>query len=227
MSEWWSYGPSDFLMFSAPTWYRQLELHNADWATPHVVAMLAAAALLGAVLGNAVLVARSALVLAGLAWLFVGWAFHWTRYAPINWAASYFAVAFGLQGLLLVAAGLAGRQPFLAWTGASGRVGSLMLLAALLYPLLALALDRPLSQAEWFGLMPDPTVLATLGLLLCLCSTGPAWRLGRGLLMLLPLLWCAVTGATLWALHAPEWWLLPLAGGLAGVLAAWLRPAPR
>ena len=29
MSEWWSYSPSDFLLFSARTYYRLFEIHNA------------------------------------------------------------------------------------------------------------------------------------------------------------------------------------------------------
>jgi hypothetical protein len=35
-----------------------------------------------------------------------------------------------------------------------------------------------------------------------------------------PLLWCAISGATLWTLGAPEALVLPAAGLLAFVLAA-------
>ena len=35
-------------------------------------------------------------------WLWVAIAFHATRYATINWAASYFAWAFGLEAALLI-----------------------------------------------------------------------------------------------------------------------------
>jgi hypothetical protein len=66
--------------------------------------------------------------------------------------------------------------------------------------------------------MPDPTVLATLGLLLCLRGGRP-W-----LSIVLPLLWCAIGGATLWTLKSPEWFVLPLAGMLA--LLALLIPRP-
>lgn len=65
--------------------------------------------------------------------------------------------------------------------------------------------------------MPDPTVLATLGLLLCV-------RRGLGLLVM-PLLWCAVTVATLWTLGAGDWFLLPLAGTLALAVAVWRKLA--
>jgi hypothetical protein len=61
-----------------------------------------------------------------------------------------------------------------------------------------------------FGLFPDPTALATLGLVL---------MAGRGhwLLLPLPAAWCAIGGATLWMMEAPEAALLPLLG-LIGLL---------
>ena len=31
MSEWWTYRPSDFLMFAPDTYWRLFELHNAAW----------------------------------------------------------------------------------------------------------------------------------------------------------------------------------------------------
>lgn len=210
MPEWSTYGLSDFLMFSGPTWYRLLELHNTVWLPLQAAGALAAGWLLWATRGAGRVPARAALAVTGLAWLFVAWAFHWVRYDPVNWAASYFAYGFGLQGLLLLWQAWHGPGPG-AVTDAAGRAGQLLLLTALLFPLLAPAWGRPLAQSEWFGLMPDPTVLATLGLLLRL-------RAGIGLL-LVPLLWCAVTGATLWTLGARDWFLLPLAGAAALALA--------
>lgn len=227
MSEWWTYRLSDFVMFSGPTWYGLLELHNGDWFPIHALTLLVAVTLVWSVFSKEAGAARNALVLCGLAWFFVGWAFHWERYSPINWGARYFAVAFGLQALLLVGMGLAGRHLRLAWDGLAGRLGALMLLLALLYPLLAPALGRPFTQSEWLGLMPAPTVLATLGLLLCLRPDGGLRHRRRsGVLLMasmtLPLLWCAVAGATLESLQAPEWFLLPLAG-VAAAVAGWRK----
>ena len=45
--------------------------------------------------------------------------------------------------------------------------------------------------------MPDPTAATTLGAMLAL-SPKPPW-----LLLPIPLLWCAVSGLTLWALQDP------------------------
>jgi hypothetical protein len=77
---------------------------------------------------------------------------------------------------------------------------------------LALLLGRPWAQSETLALMPDPTALATLGLLLCLTRSerAPGWSWFAA-----PLLWCGFSGATLFSLNAPEWWVLPGLGLLA------------
>jgi hypothetical protein len=217
MSEWWTYELSDFLMFSARTWQRTLELHNRDWFPLQGLATLAASLTLFALRAHARWAARASLLVMAVAWAFVAWGFHWQRYAPINWAAGYFAVGFAAQALLLAWQGFA-RTPSIVEGGRlRGLLGGLLIAAAILYPLLALAAGRPLTQSEWFGLMPDPTVLATLGVLLCLRGTR-AW-----MTMTLPLLWCAIAGATLWTLKSPQWSVLPLAGMLS-LLALLIPP---
>jgi hypothetical protein len=101
-------------------------------------------------------------------------------------------------GLYLIAA--------LGWLLLSGtaavarrvRVGTLLLLmAALSWPLMALADGRPFVQAELIGLAPDPTAVAGLGLLL---HVQPRSRAGRGLwwvLLVLGVLVCLISAATL------------------------------
>jgi hypothetical protein len=64
---------------------------------------------------------------------------------------------------------------------------------------------------------PDPTALGTLGVAL-LQSTGRRW-----LLLAVPLLWCAIAGATLWTMGAGDAVVLPAAGVLALALAALWR----
>ena len=62
----------------------------------------------------------------------------------------------------------------------------------LVYPLAGVLAGRPWTQAEVFGLMPEPTALATVGLLL---AAGPA---RRGWLIVIPLLSFALGMVTLW-----------------------------
>jgi hypothetical protein len=207
MSEWWTYRPADLLMFSARSYARLFELHHAAlWPTQ---ALVLAFGLLIAVLvwRRHPQAHRVALVGLALGWAAVGFFFHLQRYAAIQTAAPWFAAAFGVQGLLMLAA---------AWRGAAPgtirrRVGlGLMIFAALGMPLLGLALARPLGQLECVGLTPDATVVATLGALL-LVRAPWAWPI--------PLAWVAIGATTLWTLASPDWWWMPAAAVVAAVVA--------
>ncbi len=228
MSEWWTYGLSDLLMFSERTYYRMFELHNLAWWPLQPFLLLSGFGLLWSMRSAVRWAAQLGLVLVGLGCLFVAWAFHWIRYAEINSGARYFAITFAAQGLVLICLALVNRNLRLEGGDVAARVGAGMLLIAVLaYPMLALASGRPLVQSEIFGLAPDPTALAALGIVSCLRGFHPFRhpRMSGLLLMLLPLLWCAVTGATLWALGSPDWFLMPVAGMVALVLG-WRRPGP-
>lgn len=225
MSEWWTYRLSDFLLFSPDTYRRLFELYNAAvWPAQGVALFLGLLALALALRRSSH--AGAALAILAACWAWVGWAFHLGHYATINWAATGFAAAFGIQSLLLAWAGLAGRaRPARARPGGAGAAGVvsdepfrrlhrctgllLTLLALFGLPALDLLLGRPMAQSAVFGVAPDPTALATLGLLLMTPGAG------RAVLWPIPLAWCAITGATLWTMNAPEAILLPLAGAVA------------
>jgi hypothetical protein len=72
----------------------------------------------------------------------------------------------------------------------------LAICGVLLYPLAALLAGRPWAQLELFGMTPEPTALATLGLLLA--SASPPSRPLRWLLVTIPALSLLVGAATLW-----------------------------
>ncbi len=216
MTEWWTYSLSDLLMFSARTYYRLMELYNAAIWPGQLIAVAAGLMLLACAWQGGVRRTRIVAVILAACWLWVASAFHGARYASINSAADYFAIGFVIQSVLLLWQGWTqGRlslQPprtLIDWIG-PGLCG----FAVLLYPLIALASGRPWQQMEWFGVMPDPTALATLGILLW--SSRVCW-----LLLPLPLLWCAISGATLATMHAPDFWLAPAAGLLTLLLSAW------
>lgn len=208
MSEWWTYSLSDFLLFSPQTYQRLFELHNAALWPAQVVALAAGIAVI--LLGMCQ--SRGAWILAALAWLLVAWLWFHQQYATINWAADWIAIGFALQALLLLWQGLRVRPASMRYRVAG--VG-FMIFAIAALPLLPMQLGRSWRQAEVFALTPGPTVIATLGLLLTL-------RAPRHLLIL-PLLWCVIDGATLWAMGAPEAWLLPAAGLLAIAMMALRR----
>jgi hypothetical protein len=215
MSAWWSYSLSDLLMFSARTYYRLFELYNLAIRPAQLpgaafgIALLACAARPGAACG------RLAFALLAACWLWVAWAFHAQRYAAINLAAPYFAFAFALEALLLLWLGTVRGRLAPAATGRGGdraAVG-LLLFALLAYPLLAIAGGRSWRQMELFGVAPDPTAIATLAVLLL--PARASW-----VLLPIPLLWCAISGATLWTMRAPHAWAAPLAALLALLLYA-------
>ena len=216
MSEWWTYSLSDFLMFAPRTYYRLLERYNADLWPAQFAAVAAGVALLALVRRGGSAASRTTAGLLAAAWAWVAWAFLAERYATINWAATWMALAFALQAALLFAFAL--RREGLAAASHAPAVASRLgtaftALAVLAYPAIAVFAGRGIAAAEAFGLAPDPTVLATLGVLL---RAPPA---SRAILLPIPLAWCAVGGATLWTMRSPEWWLLPVAGTLAVAVA--------
>ena len=177
MGDWGSYGLSDFLMFSAPAYWRLVERYHAAWWPAQALAVVCGVAAV-AVAGRT---PRAVLLLLAAAWAWIGWAFFWRSYAEIFLGAPAVAIACGAQALLLgVAAAIAGRGP-----SSRHRAGLALAAAAVLfYPLLGGAEGRPWRQAEVFGFMPDPTALATLGFLLAM--NLPLWQ--RLLLAVIPAL---------------------------------------
>lgn len=225
MDEWWTYTLSDFLLFSPRTYYRLLERHNQSVWPAHLLTV-------GLGLGILLLLRRSTagqgrVISAAVAtlWAWVAWSFLWQRYATINWAATYFAWLFALQVLLLVWLGVVRKSlRYRVCRDAAGLAGTILFgLALAVYPLLAPLVGRPSQQAEVFGIVPDPTVLGTLGLLL-LVEGRPRWAL-----LAIPVLWCAVAGATLWAMGSPEAPVPPLAALAVLVVSTRVavRPAQR
>lgn len=213
MSEWWTYSPRDLLLFSPQTYYRLFELHNqAWWPLPLIALALGMALPVLWRLGGAGAGRIMALILAA-GWLWVAWAYHAQRYASINLLADLFAWAFVGQAVLLLWLGTV-RNRFMpvpaTATGWTARIGLMLVLCGVLgFPLLAPLLGRSWAHAEIFGMAPDPTVLVTLGVLL-LAGARSLW-----MLFPIPLLWCLISGTTLWAMDAPEFALLPLAAVLA------------
>ncbi|MBU1395976.1 MAG: hypothetical protein KKE84_07510 [Gammaproteobacteria bacterium] len=111
--------------------------------------------------------------------------------------------------------GLRGRLTPASATRLQQRAGlGLLLFALLMFPLIGPLLGRNWMQAEVFGMAPDPTALATLGVLL-FASVRPAWGLFP-----IPVAWCLLSGTTLWAMKSPDFAVAPLAALLALVLAA-------
>ena len=214
MPEWWTYSLSDFLLFSPRTYYRLIERHN-DAVWPAQLISLGLGVLIAGLLRvGARWQGRVVAGIMALLWAWVAWAFVWSRYAAINWAATYLVGLFAVEVALLAWVGvIRGGLRFRLRADATGIVGGALFLLCLVgYPLFAPLAGRGWAQAEVFGIVPDPTVAATLGLLL-LVEGGPRWGL-----LVAPVLWCLAAGATLVAMGSPEAWLMSAA--LLAVAAA-------
>lgn len=214
MSEWWTYDLADLVLFTPDTYFRMYGLYHLDWWPMQLLAMAIGVFISLRLTLKPVGSARVIVTVLGVSWAWVGWAFLHLRFAPIHWVANWYAIAFGLQATLLLIFGLARNNPeFDPGNSLRTAIGFLFLLGALLLmPLGALLAGREWMQAELFAMTPDSTVLATLGLLLLARERVAVW------LLVIPIAWCLVTGATLWALGAPGALILPTAALLAIVL---------
>ena len=195
MSEWWTYRLSDFLMFSPATYWRLVERYNRDLWPLQLGTIAAGAVLLWWVAARPPAADKVVAAVLAPMWIWVGWAFHWQRYAPINWAAEYVAMAFALQALLLLAVAMIAKDGDVQPAGPLVRAGGLALALAgvFVYPLIALAAGRPWSQSEVFGVMPGPTAMGTLGLLLFAGQSHRRW------LAVIPVLALLAELATRWS----------------------------
>jgi hypothetical protein len=197
MSEWWTYGPSDFLMFSPQAYWSLVARYNGAWWPAQAFAAAAGVAVFVLMRGRQPRARIAVLLLLAAGWAWVGWAFYWQRYSEIFLAAPYAAAACAVQALLLLIAALLPAGDVKQPPPAARTAGMLLVGAALLFPLLAALTGRGWSAAEAFGFMPDPTALATLGALLGLQGV-PTWQ--RILLAVLPSVSLVLGGTTRWLL---------------------------
>jgi hypothetical protein len=205
MNDWQTYRLEDLVPFTPDIYWRLLERINEAFWPLHVLAVaIGLTALLLALRGNQ----RMALVLLAPAWLTSGILFHWTYYAELNWAAPWFGWGFVAQAALLLtlaffAGSIRAQGPS---KGLSTWIGTTVATVSLLgYPLIAATIGPGLSHAETYGLHPDPTAIATLGVLLIILRGPTLW-----LASLIPILWGVIGSLTLIAIDATGA-LIPLA----------------
>lgn len=163
---------------------------------------------------------RNVLATLAIGWAWVGGGYFFLWFSMLDFLAPAYAALFLVQALLLLRGALHDppafrfrRDPF-GWAG--------LALAAI--ALLLLPLAGALSPAGWaaapvVGLMPGPTALFTLGVLLL---AGGAGRPG---LAVVPVLWTLIAGFQGWALGLPQNLAMAALGLAAAGLLAWRRRA--
>lgn len=202
-----SYALSDFLLFSQETYFRLFELYNREIWPVHLAALALGLALLWLMRRPDERSGRAAAAILVVMWVWVGWAFHLERYATINLAAPYFAALFGIEALLLMWSGVIRGKLRFAEGGsiaAQGRSiaaqGGFVIVAfsVLINPLIGLLAGREWSQVSLFGLGPDPTAMATVGVLRAVRGKS------RWLPIAFALAWCVVATLTAIAMGSIE-----------------------
>ncbi|EPC03107.1 hypothetical protein L861_22620 [Litchfieldella anticariensis FP35 = DSM 16096] len=220
MSDWWTYRPEDFLLFSPRVYWRLIELHNQALWPWQLLALLLGGLVLAGMLRPRPWSNRLIAALLAVAWVFVAWTFLWQRYATINWAVTYVVPLFVLQALLLIGFGTLKGEVIMTMRWSVPRLLgiALFLYALLLHPLLPIVVGRSLHTAEVFGMFPDPLAIATLGMLTATIPRHWAWPL-----LVIPALWCLVSWLTLDTMQAPGAWIPLLAVVIAIAGRLWGR----
>lgn len=196
MDEWWTYELQDLILFSSQTYYRLVELYNIAVWPVHILSALLSIALLYLLIKRPPNHGKIVTTILLASWLWVAWAFLWQRFTSIHWISSYYALGFVIQSVLLFWAGLI-KDKLCVQTSLSiqYKLGSAITVFALfVQPFVMLLAGNNWKQAELFAITPDSTVMATMGLLLLTDLKNTAW------LLVLPLLWCIVSAATLYVL---------------------------
>ncbi|MFO7808334.1 DUF6064 family protein [Guyparkeria sp.] len=201
METWLSYRLTDLLMFSPAIYARLFERVNDALWPGHVLLAALTVALLAMAGSRTCLAHRLAAVLLAVIWIWVAWRF-FGLYAEINLAAPWFAALFAGQAFMLLA--LAAFGPGLAlthlarprhWLGLG-----LTLWGLVLHPIAWWTAGRPVAGTELFAVAPDPTAIATIGLLLMARMPRRVWLPFPVILLALPAAWLSISALTWWAL---------------------------
>lgn len=219
MTQWWNYRLEDLLLFSSGTYYRLFELYHRDVWPLQILAVLLGITILRLASRNPPRRGRLIAFFLAAAWLWVAWAYHLRHYATIAWFADYFALGFALQALLLIGSGVCcshglfqAEARAIRWAGPG-----IFLFSLLVLPVVVPLLGRDWRQTELFAMTPDATAIASLGLLL-LCKGKTFW-----VLAFIPLCWCMISAATLWAMDSPAAFISALVALAVVILAPWRR----
>jgi hypothetical protein len=191
-------------MFSERTYRRLFELHNTTLWPLHAAAGIAGVVIVFLLFRGGPGSARTISALLVAAWLAVAGAWFEWRFSTIHTGGRMMAAAFAIEATALLWFGaLRNRIELTRPAGAIASVAAALLAYGLfLQPIVGRLLGRPWTQSEFFGLAPDPTIAATIGVLV-LARRAP-W-----FLWVIPIGWSLFSGMTLWAMHTPDAWLPP------------------
>jgi len=193
MANWASYHISDFILFSEAVYYKQFELYNQAIWPMQLVAIVFALSVLYAIYKRPAWAGRLIAGVLVVSWLWVAAVFMYRWFYQIHVVANGYALGFILQAGLIFWYGLIKNRFNQRLKNRFGMalVSGFLLVAILLYPFIAWLSGRSWLQFEMFALAPDPTVLATITILLL--TKAP------GVLYFIPALWVLISAVTIYA----------------------------
>lgn len=185
-----SFSLRDLLIFSSESYFKIFEISNkAIWPFHIPLALLAFVALV-LLYKRQRFASRSLFIWLGLVWAFVAYSYFGKFFSQISTYANYVSYAFWAEAcLLFIYAFLDNNEAskflkttYKKWQLISG--GGLILYGLVIHPIVSLLIwNQSISRVEFFSIAPDPTAIATLGIIILLPVKGYL------LLTVVPCLW--------------------------------------
>lgn len=151
---------------------------------------------------------RSIATILAIFWATMGAGYHWLFFSAVNTAAYLFGAIFVIEALIFLVEGtIRNRIRFRISSHISGWFAlAFIAYSLLIYPLLGLWVTHPYPETPLFGIVPCPTTIFTLGLLM-VASHPRLILLGA-----IPVFWAAIGGTAAFLLDVPQDLGLVIAG---------------
>jgi hypothetical protein len=145
---------------------------------------------------------RSIATILAMFWIIMGVAYHWLFFSEINTAAYLFGGLFLLAALVFLVEGtVRDRVRFeVSWDFRGWSALMLIAYSFVIYPILGLVATHPYPETPLFGVVPCPTTIFTLALLVTASYPRPL------LLAVVPLLWAVIGSSAAYLLDVPQDW---------------------
>lgn len=191
MGELASYQLSDFILFSQSAYYRLFELYNKAIWPLHILAFMFMLSIVYALWKKAFWSGRIIAVVLFISWIWVAIAFLFQWFYQIHIIANWYAYGYIVQaGLILWYGVIKNRLNAFLENRLRTNIGfGLLSFALLCYPFIALISGRSWMQSELFALTPEPTVLATIAILILYKAPK--------ILYTIPVIWLLLSATTL------------------------------
>ena len=196
-----------------------VEYNQGIWPLQMIAAALGAMAIVLLFIARAWADRTIAAILVVL-WTIMGVGYHWLYFSKINSAAILFGALFVVAALVFLVEGVVGkRMRFrMAWDLRGWLASTLFAYSLIVYPIVGLVATHPYPETPLFGVVPCPTTIFTLGLLVLASHPRPL------LLAAVPLVWTAIGGSAAILLNVPQDWGLFIAGLIW--VGVWIQQRP-